>query len=150
MKTTKGAHWTGVEDAMRAIRGLGEIAAPQVLEAALLAVAKPIAEEMSAAAPRGPTGKTAASIRAAVVRDENDPMKVRVDVGARGGKKGRAYIVRWLEFGRIHQPARPFMRPVWDGHRERLARDFTAQLRPTYERVVKRLERFARKRGAGK
>lgn len=138
--------WTGVEEALRAIKGLGEIAAPQVIEAALLQLGRPIAGEMSAKVPRR-TGKTAEDIRAAIVRDESNPEEVRMDIGARGGKGGRAFILRWIEFGTPHNPAQHPMRTVWEGHRGRFASDFTKALRPAYERVVKSLARFAKKRG---
>jgi HK97 gp10 family phage protein len=142
----KAPKWTGVDEALRAVKGLGEIAAPQVIEAALLQLGWPIAAEMSAKVPRR-TGRTAEDIRAAIVRDGGNPEEVRMDIGARGGKKGRAFILRWIEFGTAHTPARHPMRTVWEGHRERFASDFTKALRPAYERIVKQLARFAKKRG---
>lgn len=141
------AKWEGLDEAMRAIRGLNEVAAPQVLEAALRTVGEPMAEEMAARAPRR-TGKTAEDIRVAVSRDEAERNGVALLIGARGGKKGRAYVARFIEFGTAHHPAQPFMRPVWDGHRPHYAADVTAALRPAYDRVVRRLARFAHKRGS--
>lgn len=136
------AKWTGVDDAMRAIRALGEIAAPMVLESALRQVGGPIKDEMVAATPVD-SGLTAKSFRMAT--EETPDHNVALFIGPSGRKGGRAYVVRFIEFGTAHQPARPFMRPVWERHRGRLSGDVAAALRPAYERTVRRLVRVARR-----
>lgn len=136
------AQWTGLAEAKAAIRALGELAAPQVLASALRQVGHPIKDEMAAAAPVD-TGETSKDFRVGVAEDERG--EVSMLIGPRGTKIGRAYIVRFIEFGTAHQPARPFMRPVWERHRGRVSGDVAAALRPAYERTVRRLVRVARR-----
>jgi HK97 gp10 family phage protein len=136
--------WSGVEDATRAIRALGELASAAVIESALRQVGEPIRDEMRAAAPVL-TGRTAKDISLSTAVEGPE---VVLRIGPRRRKGGRAYLVRFIEFGTAHQPARPFMRPVWEEHRPRIAKDFTAALRPAYDRTVRRLERIARKHRA--
>lgn len=134
--------WTHVAEARAAIRALGELAGHAVVESALRAVGIPIRDEMRAAAPEL-TGRTAKDIRLAT--EVLDSHLVVMRIGPSAKKGGRAFIVRFIEFGTAHQPARPFMRPVWEWHRRRLAADYTEALRPAYLRTVRRLERIARR-----
>lgn len=139
-----GAKWTGVDEAMRAIQALGEIAAPQVIATALRQVGQPMADEMAATCPRA-SGLTAEDFGIAIIEGDRAD-DVTLHVGAHGGKRGRSYVARFIERGTAHHPARPFMRPVWEGHRTHVSDDVAAALQPAYEKVVQRLARFARRR----
>ena len=42
------------------------------------------------------------------------------------------------EFGTARQPARPWMRPSWDSHRERVLKSFAGDLKARIEKAAKR------------
>lgn len=136
----------GLEETKRAIEALGELGEAAVLADALKRVGKPMAEEMSALCPRD-TGLTAADFRVGVSKELREEGHVRVLVGARSGRTGRAWIAKFIEYGTSKMPARPFIRPTWDRHRREFVPAVTRELRTSYERITKRLVRFAQKRG---
>ena len=96
----------GVDEILRNVRALGSVFSTEVEEGALRKVAKPIAEGIAARvdADHHETGLTGADIGFAVSREAKAEGSAAVLVGARGGKRGRAFILSWLEFGTFRTP----------------------------------------------
>lgn len=135
-------HWTGVREAMDAIRALGDAFSELVLEDALKKVAKPIVDDIAAHVPRD-SGLTADDIGLAVSKEGRESGVAQVLVGAHGRKRGRAYILRFLEFGTFRQPAQPVMRPAWDSAEGAYVQNMMHELRAAYTRGVKRFAKRA-------
>lgn len=133
---------TGLEETQRAIRGLGEFGSHEVMLAAIKPSANELAEKMRSTIPRR-TGLTAEDIKVRESSDSKDGGKVELQVGGGRGSRGRAFIMRFMEFGTFNQPARPFMRPAWDQVRGHLIADVTARLRPAFEKVVRKYAKRA-------
>lgn len=132
-------HWTGIAEAMAAIRGLGDAFSEPVLEDALKKVAKPIVEQIQQnLASHRQTGLTAEDIGMTVSKEGREAGVAQVLIGAHGRKGGRAYILRFLERGTFRQPAMPVMRPAWDASEASYASNMLAELRKAYERGVRR------------
>jgi len=145
------AKLVGLADVQRAIRELGEFAGPQVCEKALLPIGKRLAQRISekfAAVTHTRTGRTRDDFTAAVSKEGREAGVTKVLVGARTGKRGRAYISSFLERGTATIRARPHVRPVWDEERGKVQGEIRSALKPALEATIKRLSRFARSRGA--
>jgi HK97 gp10 family phage protein len=132
----------GLEETQRAIRGLGEFASHEVMLAAIKPSAEEIAETMRVLIPRQ-TGLTAEDIKVRESSDSKSGGKVELQIGGGKGSRGRAFIMRFIEFGTFNQPARPFMRPAWDSARGHFIADVTARLRPAFEKVVRKYAKRA-------
>ena len=97
------AEWSGVETPWRPSAAWASSPRPQVLEAALRTVGEPMAEEMRRSLPR----RTRADRRGHPARGARDERARRGDAARSAparGKGGRAYIVRFLEFGTAGSP----------------------------------------------
>jgi len=135
----------GLDDTLRTIAALGEVGRREALEPALMAVATPMAEEISARVPKK-TGRTAADVHAKISREARSNEEAAVLIGARpAARGGRDWLLGLLEFGTRRMRARPSVRPVYDAHRATLSRDFCAALRPIYEDVIRKLAKRGRR-----
>lgn len=128
--------WTGLDEALRAIDGLGGLAEKEVHLAALMDLGAPIAQDMADNCPRA-TGLTAEDFTVAEAPTQAIGI-VAVDVGARQGKGGRSFVARWIEFGTVSHGAHPFMRPAADRARAGLVVGYAASLRKAYLSLVRR------------
>jgi len=136
--------WTSVREAQEAIKALGDAFSQPVLEDTLKKLAAPIAEDIrQRLAPHRRSGLTEEDIGVAVSKENREAGEAVVLVGAHGKKGGRAYILRFLEFGTFRQPARPVMRPAWDAAEGSYPERALQELRKAYERGVKRFSRRA-------
>lgn len=101
----------GLEDALKAMRGLAPQLQGEFLEEALLDGADPIVERMAELAPVGPTGRLKESMAKEPGRRRSEK-RAEVLIGF----LRRAFYGRWVELGRSnpHQSADPFMRPAFD------------------------------------
>lgn len=166
-------HMAGAQGLADALRELGEARdVRKVLKTALMEESRPIVKEARRLAPRGESGMTAEKIdvsttlsrrqsRGARPRNRADGSEVEVYIGA--GARGPAVLIEFGTAPRYHKngkfvgatPARPFLRPAWEGGKNRLL-DRIA-LRIWYEidrmaalirkRQIRKMEREARERG---
>lgn len=134
------SQWAGLDEAFRAIDGLGELASREVSVRALKAAAKPLAADMRQGIARR-TGLTAEDITVAESKESTD--EVVVLVGGTRGKRGRSYIMRFLEWGTARMRAQPFMRPAWDRGRTRFFSDMLEHYRAAYKGIVAKYARTA-------
>ena len=161
---------TGLHALDAQLTQLSKAAGRAALKRGLAKAAAPLVEKMKAAAPvlsgdlrraivaspkstAGDSGKAAfaAAMRAGgtragaviALRDANrenggKPAAV-LFVGVSGAPASVAHL---YEFGSSHQPARPFMRPAWDGDRDamlaRIKADLTAEITKSIARATKR------------
>lgn len=130
-------HWSGIREAQAAIMALGEPFSTPVLEEALKKAGKPIAED-TARRIHKLSGLTAEDIGVAVSKEGREEGVATVLVGAHGGRGGRAFILRFLEFGTAFMAARPALRPAWDAARGSYPETVLRELRAAYERGIKR------------
>jgi len=136
--------WSGVDEAQAAILALGEAFAQPVLEGALKRLAEPVAEDIRRRlVPHRQSGLTEEDIRVVVSKEGRESGEAAVLIGARRGKGGRAFILRFLEWGTFRQPARPIVRPAWDAAESDYPGRALAELHKAYERGVKRFSRRA-------
>ncbi len=140
-----GGKWTGVEGAVKALVDISsECARDDVVVDAMLAVTRPIAEEMGRALYeriRRVTGATGESIEAQRVTDAGTPDGVvAIEIGPRTGSTA-GFKVRFWEFGTSKLPARPFMRPTWDQHEGGFGAQVTGHLRNSYQKLKARFSR---------
>jgi HK97 gp10 family phage protein len=134
------ATWEGIEAAKRNIRALGEAFSKPVEEAALKKVGAPIRDDIARNVPRA-SGLTAADVRMVVSRESSD---TAVLIGARITKGGRAFILRFLEFGTAKMRPQPSVRPAYDRAAPTLTADIVRELRLSYDRHVKKFAAKAR------
>jgi HK97 gp10 family phage protein len=130
----------GLDDTLKAIDGLGALASHEVSVKALKAVAGPIAADMRASIARD-SGLTAEDITVAESKESGDEAVVLI--GGTTGKRGRAYIMRFLEFGTVKTRAQPFMRPAWDRARGSYFSRLTDEYRKAFRSVVRRYSKAA-------
>lgn len=140
MITTK---WTGIEEAKQNIRSLGQAFSQPVEEAALKKVGGPIRDDISQHIPRA-SGLTADDVRMVVSKEGRESGETAVLIGARRGKGGRAFILRFLEFGTAHMPARPSVRPAYDRAAPTLVKDIARDLGIAYQRFIRKFANKAR------
>ena len=142
----------GLRELDRALRKLPEATSKSILRKVLVEVAKPMAADMEAMAPRA-DGDLQAGIgygtrltkrQAALHRKmfKDDRAAVELFVGAGGHPQAVQQ-----EFGNANHPAQPFVRPVWDGHKSTLVDDISKDL---WTRIDKAARRLARKASRGK
>jgi HK97 gp10 family phage protein len=137
-----GTTWVGIDDALEAIDGLGELASHEVQIAALTAVGKPIAEDIrQRLEAHHITGETAGDIAVGESKEAAAAGEAVVLIGA----KDRAYLLRWLEFGTFKQRATPVIRPAWDSARGGYAAKVLEQYRKAYKRII---AKYSRKKAA--
>ncbi|OGR95737.1 MAG: hypothetical protein A2V88_15965 [Elusimicrobia bacterium RBG_16_66_12] len=137
-------HWTGVREAQESIKAMGTAFSEPVLEGALKRLAEPIKDEIvQRLEQHRVTGLTAEDIAVVVSKEGRESGAAAVIIGARRGKGGRAFILRFLEYGTFRQPARPVVRPAWDAAEPGYPERALAELRKAYERGVKRFSRRA-------
>jgi HK97 gp10 family phage protein len=138
--TTK---WTGIEEAKRSIRSLGEAFSQPVEEAALKKVGAPIRDDIAQNVPKA-SGLTAEDIRMVVSKVGRAEGRTEILIGARTGKGGRAFVLRFLERGTAHMAAQPTVRPAYDRAAPSLLRDIASELGIAYDRFVKKFAAKAR------
>lgn len=125
----------------------GTAAGQRAAEQALMAIARPIVQDARRLAPRR-TGKLRRSIRARPLRVRAGRRYVRV--GGAVNIRAAARHAHLVEFGTGPRrqrggrytgamPARPFMRPAWERHRNRLMADLAPRV---WEHVAKTARRY--------
>lgn len=107
-----------------------KVGRPAVLNA-LKDSAKPLVEELRATAPRL-TGKSAATITARSVKVPGFEESIAI------GPTKEGFPLMLREFGTARQPARPWMRPRWDSHREAVLKRFAGDMRARIEKAAAR------------
>lgn len=127
------------------LRALGEAFSSEVEEKALLEVARPVVASLAARidADHHATGLTAEDIEAAVSKEGRAEGEAVVLIGAGGGKRGRAYILSFLEFGTYGRPGTPVVRPTFDQFKDYFLPAVTEQLSKHWDAVKRRLLRAA-------
>ena len=138
----------GWKELDRALGELPKATARNVLRRVLKNAAEPIKEAMEAKAPRR-TGFTAASIEISNTlnpaqrrdaRRGNDKAFAEVYIGSR---RGSAAVFE--EFGTIHQPAHPYMRPAFEANSDQALNTISTELGTEIEKAAARLAKKAAK-----
>lgn len=149
----------GLREVDAALGQLGKATGRNVLRRVALARLEPMAEVARRLAPDDPnTGgrdlhkSIAVSTRTSKVkrsRAENIAARagkatVEAHMGPAGvGGKGAPPQGVWQEFGTINHPPQPFMRPAWDGGKDKLLEGVKDDLWREIENATKRLARKA-------
>jgi HK97 gp10 family phage protein len=125
---------------LEGLRRLGPAFSAEVEERALKDVAKPVAASIAARidAEHHATGLTAEDITVAVSKAGRAQGEAVVLIGARGGKRGRAFLLSFLEFGTFKQPATPVVRPTFREYRDSFLPAVTERLAVHFQNAVKR------------
>lgn len=128
---------------LEGLRRLGQAFSREVEEKALKEVAKPVAAGIAARidAEHHETGLTAEDIKVAVSKEGRENREAVVLIGAGGGKRGRAFILSFLEFGTFKSPATPVIGPEFHSRKDYFLPAVTAQLAKHWETVKRRLLR---------
>jgi len=119
---------------------------------ALLKAAQPIADDASANAPIGETGKLSSTIepgtrlsrRQSQLHKKQSPFEVFIGPSAdpRGVQQ---------EFGNANHPAQPFMRPAWEANKARALSTIRTELKneihKSAQRIARKAARLAAKTG---
>lgn len=131
---------TGFKELERALRELPNAVAKGVLRTALKKAGQPVVDAAIAMAPRD-TGKLAESIeiKTSLTRRQRRRRRKAGDVEMFIGPSTAARHGHLVEFGTVKMAPRPFMRPAWDGNKERVLSLFVAEMRKAIDRAVKRL-----------
>lgn len=132
----------GFVELERNLRRLPMEVAGRVLARALRVAGQPMAEDAAARARRSQQpsriGHMADSIKLRSFKTESDN---DVEVNLWLGPDPDHFYGMFPEFGTIHEPARPFLRPAWDRHKEATLARFGTELGAAIERAAKRLHR---------
>ncbi len=133
----------GFKELEDALRNLPQEVAGKVMRDALKRASQPMAEEAKRRAPRsddpGPGGHMADSIdvRTMRVTDGLDDVETHLWIGP-----DRAHFYGlFQEFGTVHQGAKPFMRPAFDGLAQDTIDQFGKELGASIERAARKLNR---------
>lgn len=146
------ARWNtdGLRAAVENARALGkELADEKVLRPSLLAVGKPLLEDIVRTAPRDQTAPHMADdfVCKASTEDRSEGRET-VLVGPRNPRAAASNGAGWraplLEFGTSRHRAQPFIRPAFDRLASTFTQDLTAELRRHYARVVTKYTRRAK------
>lgn len=146
--------WEGFDEAMKALRDLAtDMLRDDVIEAALLEVAEPMAAEMEARLYQlvtRRTGETGAAIVAKSRRNARAAAgEVVVTVGP-GARAAAGYKVKFWELGTSLHAARPFMRLVYEEWRDQITPRFVEAIRTGHRSAVQRSEHRAKRQGQRK
>ncbi len=108
-----GVRVEGFAELEESFKAMAE-AVPEILEEEVGAAAGQVGAAMRARAERHRlTGRTVEDIQAEPVADRAAG-EARFEIGASGGKGGRAFVLNMLEFGTTKMAARPIVRPTAD------------------------------------
>jgi HK97 gp10 family phage protein len=141
---------TGLPELQAVLRQLPDATARNVLRRVGKTVLEPVAATARQLAPKewGDLEKTitvssrlSKSQRAKHKSDDRD--SVRMYVGA--GNVQQSYL---QEFGTVHHPAQPFMRPAWDQHHMEVFHEIGKALWVEIQKATARLARKAAKQAA--
>ena len=117
----------GARELERALVRASDAVARESLVEATAAGAKVIVESARRRAVKA-TGRGAESIHASVTE------RSRFGVTQAIGPTKRAFYMRFLEFGTVKMPARPFLRPALDEERDAVVREVGRKL---WERILR-------------
>lgn len=141
----------GLKELEEALRELPKATGKNVLRRALLKAGEPIASSAAALAPRL-RGKLQMSIGTGTKlsrrqkRLHRPESTVEVFVGA-----GALVQAITQEFGTVNHPAKPFMRPAWDGNKTKaldtIRDDLAEEIEKARQRLARKAARIAAKNG---
>lgn len=131
----------GFKELEAALRRLPEDIAGKVLRQALRKSVQTMAEEARAKAPRsdrpGPRGHMADSIAVRNLKGVEGDADIEVHLSI--GPDTNHFYGLFAEFGTVHQPARPFMRPAFDENAEKTLTQLSNELGKGIERAARKL-----------
>lgn len=123
---------SGLKELDQALAELPAAYAKNIMRKAWETAAQPLVDDIKAAAPVA-TGVLRDSIKVERLGDETKG-QAKMQVGVFGEFYGH-----FQEFGTIKQPAKPFVRPALDRHREALVERFRRELAASIERARARI-----------
>ena len=136
---------TGGRELEAALRELGSLRRVKgAITRAEKRAIEPVAAEAARRAPRGKTGLLAGGVTVARVtrRQGASADEITHAVGVTGAHRFLAHL---FEFGftrrGVHYPARPFLRPAWDGGKQGVLSDFSGALWGIVQRAARRARR---------
>ncbi len=137
----------GLKELERALEGLPKATAKATLRVALKKAAQPVADAAASMAPVR-TGRLSESIsvRTQLSKRQRRGRKERgavvLHIGAETPRAPHAHLV---EFGTRFMPARPFLRPAWDGKKDGVLASIKTNLWSQIEKTRRRLAKRAAK-----
>lgn len=139
----------GLAELDEALTELPKSTARAVLVRVLKKEGQPIADAESAFAPRGKTGKLAASpvVSQTLTRRQKQQNQKESDVEVYIGPTAHPKSIQ-TEFGNAHQAPHPHLRPAWDGNVMKVLDGITARLTEEIEKARARLARKAEREAA--
>lgn len=138
--------WHGVDAFRSGLRAIPRELRREKLGAALLFAVQPMADAMASGASRsaGPghgfgTGRHMADGIGARLSDERrTSWQVRVEVGPYSpAPPYEFWYDRFVEFGTSKLPARPFVRPAWDGYKDQAMQRIADFVQGIYDRAMR-------------
>lgn len=135
---------TGLEDCERKLHELGPKLATRALKDALQAAGEVFQAAIEARAPYGPHrfAHTNEVVYGAIQQniDVGLQMLVLEDGGmVRVGPDKKVFWAKFCEFGTVHEPARPFIRPAFDESKEDALDAFVKTMADRLPKVVEEL-----------
>lgn len=136
----------GFKEIKKALDVLGKAATDSVLRSALRKAGRPVADTAALLAPKR-TGGLASSIDIRTTLTSRQKRfspkqkgEVELFVGPSHPTGAHGHL---LEFGTSRMPAKPFLRPAWDTHKESVLKVLEKEIWNAIERVRRRLARKA-------
>lgn len=140
--------WQGVDAFRRGLRAIPPALRREKLGPAMLDAVEPMAAAMAAGAARSKgvgrgwgTGRHMADGVGARLSDADrrSSWGVRVEVGPYSPAPPYEFFYdEFLEFGTSKMPARPFVRPAWDGHKDDAMQRIADFVQGIYDRAMRR------------
>jgi HK97 gp10 family phage protein len=133
---------SGLKELADKMRAMGPDIARNALRAGVGEAARALRDEAKQTNPDD-TGRTDRALYAKLIKEQSSDHQATYYVGARSGKRERkrdrdAWYWRFVEFGTVKMPARPFLRPAFEKLKMQ-AVDLIAA------RIAARIKRFERR-----
>jgi HK97 gp10 family phage protein len=152
---------TGFRELERALLDLPKSTARGTARRAMVQALQPVLSAAQGSVPRGATGNLAAGLAISSTLNKNQARSARADrVGGLltlyvGAQSPHAHLVEFGTGPRFHKsgkfvgvsPARPFLRPAWDGNAAQVLEILSAHLRVEIEKTLARAARRAARAG---
>lgn len=149
----------GFKELDAALKEMKTATARGTVRRAMMKAFQPMADDASSLAPDDPRTTSQDLHRSIKV---GDALKAGRSMMTKGFGFGDGQVTVWMgptkegypqaimqEFGTVNQPAQPYMRPAWDGGKDRLLEDLKTGLRLEIEKTAARAARKAAKKAGG-
>lgn len=148
---------SGVRATLDALQEFSTATGRNVVQRALIKAAQPVVESAKSYAPDDPE-TPAPDLKSSIIASPNltrrarqntaraNEVEVYIGPSATAGRLVLNYA-SFEEFGTVHNPAHPYLRPAWDGGRDAFMDFFARELANEYEKTATRIATRFFKRG---